>query len=136
MTDHHWKLDEPWQPFVYRAQITHIVDGDTLDVRLDLGFNTFVKRRIRLQDADTREIHFVDHDSEEYERGTVHTEFAARWVRAARDGDAGDWPFVVKTDYDEAGDFDRTLARVYRRDTGTDLGSALLTAFDDVEVVG
>lgn len=138
MTDHYWQLDEPWQPFVYRAQVIDVIDGDTLDMRLDLGFNTYVERRVRLQDADAREIHFVAHDTDEYERGRVHTEFAADWVTTARTQaheSGSEWPFVVKTDYDQSGRFDRTLGRVYSRASETDLGSELLTSFDDVGVV-
>jgi len=34
--------------FIYLAKLVRVVDGDTIDAMIDLGFNTHVKRRIRL----------------------------------------------------------------------------------------
>jgi|TARA_R100001440_G_scaffold10529_5_gene19162 micrococcal nuclease len=42
--------------FVYNATLERIVDGDTFDCSLDLGFNvTLVKQRVRLAGIDTPE---------------------------------------------------------------------------------
>tara|TARA_Y100000034_G_scaffold123758_1_gene171026 strand:- start:1698 stop:2057 length:360 start_codon:yes stop_codon:yes gene_type:complete len=32
----------------YNAELARVVDGDTVDARIDLGFNVWIKRRIRL----------------------------------------------------------------------------------------
>ena len=45
------KLDK----FVYNAKLDRVVDGDTCDALIDLGFNTFVKKRIRFMGVDTWE---------------------------------------------------------------------------------
>ena len=45
------KLDK----FVYNAKLDRVVDGDTCDALIDLGFNTFVKKRIRFVGVDTWE---------------------------------------------------------------------------------
>jgi micrococcal nuclease len=43
-------------PFVYNAILERVVDGDTIDVTLDLGFSVFLhKQRIRLSGIDTPE---------------------------------------------------------------------------------
>ena len=43
-------------PFVYNAEIERVVDGDTIDVSLDLGFNVKLhKQRCRLAGIDTPE---------------------------------------------------------------------------------
>ncbi len=43
-------------PFVYNAILEKVVDGDTIDVTLDLGFNVFLqKQRCRLAGIDTPE---------------------------------------------------------------------------------
>ena len=43
-------------PFVYRATIDRVVDGDTIDVTLDLGFDVKLhKQRCRLAGIDTQE---------------------------------------------------------------------------------
>ena len=41
--------------FEYKAQLIRVIDGDTLDARIDLGFSVFVKKRIRLHGIDTWE---------------------------------------------------------------------------------
>lgn len=42
--------------YCYLARIEKIVDGDSLDFDVDLGFSTWTKRRIRLASVDTPEI--------------------------------------------------------------------------------
>lgn len=43
-------------PFVYRAILERVVDGDTIDVTLDLGFDVKLhKQRCRLSGIDTPE---------------------------------------------------------------------------------
>ena len=46
--------------FTYKAQLIKVIDGDTLDVLIDLGFNISVKKRIRLFGIDTPEIRTKD----------------------------------------------------------------------------
>lgn len=41
--------------FEYRAKVTHIVDGDTVDFDVDLGFNIHARIRGRLLHVDTPE---------------------------------------------------------------------------------
>jgi len=39
----------------YSAKLVRVVDGDTADAMIDLGFNTWVKKRIRFYGVDTWE---------------------------------------------------------------------------------
>ena len=39
----------------YSAKLVRVVDGDTADAMIDLGFNTWVKKRIRFMGVDTWE---------------------------------------------------------------------------------
>jgi micrococcal nuclease len=39
----------------YKARLVRVVDGDTLDAMIDLGFSTWVKKRIRLAGIDAYE---------------------------------------------------------------------------------
>jgi len=49
------------KPFVYNCIVDRVIDGDTVDVHIDLGFNTWLmKRRIRLKGVDTPEIRTRD----------------------------------------------------------------------------
>jgi micrococcal nuclease len=41
---------------IYQAKIVEVVDGDTFDLMIDLGFNTFVKERMRLYGIDAPEM--------------------------------------------------------------------------------
>ncbi len=43
--------------YTYRAKVFKVVDGDTFDAEVDLGFNMFARVRFRLKDFDTSEIH-------------------------------------------------------------------------------
>ena len=42
-------------PHIYRAEVTRVVDGDTCDVTLHLGFDILYKGRVRLTGIDTPE---------------------------------------------------------------------------------
>jgi micrococcal nuclease len=53
--------------YIYKATVTYIVDGDTVDVIVDLGFNIFHKVRLRLNGIDTPELR--DRDPEKRARG-------------------------------------------------------------------
>ena len=41
---------------VYKALVEKVVDGDTLAVRIDLGFNVWVSQRIRFRGINTAEL--------------------------------------------------------------------------------
>ena len=41
--------------YTYKIKVTRVVDGDTVDAQVDLGFNTFITERIRLWGIDTPE---------------------------------------------------------------------------------
>ena len=55
--------------YEYRAEVVRVVDGDTLDLIIDLGFRTYVRDRVRLYGIDTPETFGVKKDSEEYASG-------------------------------------------------------------------
>jgi micrococcal nuclease len=43
--------------YVYRARVTRVVDGDTFDAEVDLGFKLKINHRFRLSGIDTPEIY-------------------------------------------------------------------------------
>ena len=41
--------------YQYKAKLVRVVDGDTVDAEIDLGFDVWVKKRIRLAGIDAYE---------------------------------------------------------------------------------
>tara|TARA_Y100001951_G_C11267283_1_gene256409 strand:- start:215 stop:595 length:381 start_codon:yes stop_codon:yes gene_type:complete len=41
--------------YLYSAKLVRVVDGDTCDAMIDLGFNVWIKQRIRFYGVDTWE---------------------------------------------------------------------------------
>jgi len=41
--------------YIYRAKLDRVVDGDTIDALIDVGFDIWVKKRIRYMGIDTWE---------------------------------------------------------------------------------
>lgn len=46
--------------YEYKVKVTNVIDGDTIDVVIDLGFNIFTNRRVRLAGIDTPESRTTD----------------------------------------------------------------------------
>ena len=43
------------EKYIYKAKLERVVDGDTVDALIDLGFDTWVKKRIRYMGVDAWE---------------------------------------------------------------------------------
>ena len=54
-------------PYIYRIkQILKVVDGDTIDASIDLGFDISLEKRIRLAGVDTPESRTADANEKKY----------------------------------------------------------------------
>ena len=53
----------------YKAKLIRVIDGDTIDAMVDLGFDTWIKRRIRLARIDAFESR--TRDKKEKEKGLI-----------------------------------------------------------------
>lgn len=49
-------MSKPTTQYDYRATVLRWVDGDTLDVRIDLGFEVAIVQRVRLYGVNTPEM--------------------------------------------------------------------------------
>ena len=58
--------------FDYNAKVKRIVDGDTLDAYIDLGFDVWVTKRIRFMGIDTPESRTSDLVEKRYGKGAKH----------------------------------------------------------------
>lgn len=55
--------------YEYKATLNRIIDGDTIDVNIDLGFGIQIKQRVRLHGINTPETRTLDLD--EKKRGNA-----------------------------------------------------------------
>lgn len=117
--------------FEYRARNLRVVDGDTIDLMVDLGFYIYTQKRVRLIGINTAEIHNTSRDSDEYQRGIIHKQFVDEWMNDAQTGE--EWPLIVRTyDYDSKGKYGRWVADIIRISDGRILSEDIVAAFPDV----
>ena len=43
------------EKYIYRGKLERVVDGDTIDALIDVGFDIWIKKRIRYSGIDTWE---------------------------------------------------------------------------------
>ncbi len=92
------------EPFVYRLKaLVKVVDGDTLDLDLDLGFSLVLRQRVRLYGLDAPEIR--SKDPAEKAKGLESQAFVSGWF--ARPG-----AVLVRTVKEEK--YGRMLADCFR----------------------
>lgn len=98
--------DEPTRvPYTYHATVVRVIDGDTLEVMLDLGFNVLRREHLRLIGINTPELR----DKDPAERARAQDAKAALVELVEREGGH----IVVKTSRDSQGKFGRFLAEVW-----------------------
>jgi len=70
--------------YSYKCKILNVVDGDTLDIELDLGFEVRLKERVRLLGVDTPEVFGAKAEP----AGQAASRFTKAWVESkqSRDG--------------------------------------------------
>ncbi len=68
--------------YQYKAKVERVVDGDTIDLIIDLGFKITTNQRIRLAGIDTPEIYSVKKGSDEYNKGVEAKTFVEERVAA------------------------------------------------------
>lgn len=103
--------------FWYGATVLKVVDGDTLDLMVDLGFSVHHKIRVRLYGLNTPESRTKD--LKEKELGLKAKSFVEDWVTNHK------WVFV-NTIPDKSDKYGRVLARIYSSDKVDDPKTACL----------
>lgn len=88
--------------------VDRVVDGDTIDISIDLGFDLTKKERVRLAGIDTPEKRTKD--QKEKEMGYQATEFLEMHLMEAK-------KLTVKTE--KEGKFGRMLGWLYKSETDT-----------------
>jgi len=86
--------------YQYRAVCTHVIDGDTYDLDVDLGLGVTLNVRARLRNVDAPEVYGVKKGSREFALGQDALSAAAEWfgtrqgrciVRTHKATDGGTW---------------------------------------------
>jgi micrococcal nuclease len=112
--------------WTYRARLDRVIDGDTVDMDIDLGFRHVIERhRLRLAGLNTPEVR-----GEEREAGLAAKQFVVDWFYDHR-FDAVEWAFIVRAE--KAGKYGRWLGWIWPVDefyegTGPSLNKALIEA--------
>ena len=92
--------------YEYRCKVVKIIDGDTVDVDIDLGFGVWLhKERVRLFGIDTPESRTRDLEEKKY--GLA----AKKYLTGMLDDDGG---IRLKTHKDKTGKFGRILGELWR----------------------
>jgi len=103
-------------------EINRVVDGDTIDVTIDLGFDLYKKERVRVAGVDTPEKR--TRNLEEKELGIDATE----WLKAKLEGAvAGDDDLIIRTELDGGvGKYGRLLGWLYIGDGEVSLNEQMI----------
>ena len=92
--------------YEYRCKVVKIIDGDTVDIDIDLGFGVWLKKeRVRLAGIDTPESRTRDLEEKKY--GLKSKKFLQEQIKKAKS-------ITIKTyKGDETGKFGRILGDVW-----------------------
>ena len=106
------------------TEITKVLDGDTIDVVIDLGFDLYKKERVRIAGVDTPEKR--TRDAEEKALGLD----ATNWLKEKLEGAiAGDDDLIIRTELvGGVGKYGRLLGWLYIGDATISLNEQMIVA--------
>lgn len=92
--------------YTRRAKLIRVIDGDTVDLLIDLGWSTSIKERVRLLGLDTPEIRGPERES-----GLEFKEFVEDWFNYHGAYDSGE--VILESVEYERDKYGRTLGEIY-----------------------
>ncbi len=98
-------MSDKLNPWIYNAEVKKVIDGDTFDIVIDLGFDTLKKGRVRLYGVNTPESRTSN--VEEKKQGLAAKDFTDQWLQKA-----GSW-VKIETIIDKNEKYGRVLAKVW-----------------------
>ena len=106
-------------PYIYRIkQITKVVDGDTIDADIDLGFDISLSKRIRLAAVDTPESRTADANEKKY--GLESKEWLKHKIENAKN-------ILIKTELpDSTEKYGRIIGHLFINDQETSLNNQMI----------
>jgi len=91
--------------YEYKFTLERVVDGDTIDGAIDLGFGITINRRVRLLGINAPETRTKD--LQEKQAGLKAKRFLTRWLTTDNAN------IVIQTKKDASGKYGRLLAEIY-----------------------
>ena len=114
--------------YQYRCQILRVVDGDTVDIDIDLGFGVWMrKQRVRLYGVDTPESR--TRDLEEKKFGMMAKKYVKGYLPIGTDQ-------ILRTHKDGKGKFGRILGEFVVEEGMTTLNALLIKNHHAVKYTG
>ena len=106
-------------PYIYRIRSIHkVVDGDTIDADIDLGFDISLTKRIRLAGVDTPESRTADANEKKY--GLESKEWLKKKVEGAKN-------ILIKTELpDSTEKYGRIIGHLFINDQDTSLNDQMI----------
>ena len=106
-------------PYVYRIKsITKVVDGDTIDANIDLGFDISLTKRIRLAGIDSPESRTTN--LKEKALGLESKEWLKKTLEGAKD-------IIIKTEKpDSTEKYGRIIGHLFINDQETSLNNQMI----------
>ena len=106
-------------PYIYRIkQILKVVDGDTIDADIDLGFSISLEKRIRLAAVDTPESRTADANEKKY--GLESKEWLKHKVENAKN-------ILIKTELpDSTEKYGRIIGHLFVNDQESSLNDQMI----------
>lgn len=104
--------------FIYRvSSLAKVVDGDTIDVNIDLGFDVGTKQRVRLLGIDTPESRTSDKEEKKF--GLLSKKKLKEWCLKAVASEKDDIEIELRCpEADSRGKFGRVLGEVWVSEDG------------------
>ena len=104
-------------------EINRVVDGDTIDVTIDLGFDLYKKERVRVAGVDTPEKRTKDEEEKVLGYDATH------WLEEKLNGAiSGDDDLVIRTELvGGVGKYGRLLGWLYIGDAEVSLNEQMIT---------
>jgi micrococcal nuclease len=108
-------------PYIYRIkEIYKVIDGDTIDASIDLGFGIYLTKRIRLAGIDTPESR--TRDLEEKALGLESKEWLKKTLEGAKD-------ILIKTELpDSTEKYGRIIGHLFINGQETSLNNQMITS--------
>jgi micrococcal nuclease len=110
--------EQPECNYKYRVKaLEKVVDGDTIDVSIDLGFDVSTSQRVRLLGIDTPESRTSDKEEKKF--GLLSKKMLKQWCLKAVESEKDDIEIEIRCpEADSRGKFGRVLGEVWVSEDG------------------